>query len=335
MYNYAGKKILITGAYGLIGSHLGMELLKIDNVNVYALGRDESKLRCLYSEYLDSDKFSYIVGDVSDIHLPDIPFDIIFHAAGPMERGVIDNSPLEVIRPNIIGTMNLFEDITKIRRNYGINCRVIIFSSVSVYQNYSNSDIVVNEDDTDVVEKLSGSNIAYSYSKRMSEVISTACRMQYDVDYVAARLSTVYGDTFYRPKTAFFQFLEDAIDGKDITIKSSAIPRRDNIYIDDAVMGLLEIGINGISGEAYNISSNGNLNNFAAIDEIADVFLDEAYKMGVAQRRGQLLIDGNASLSRRPGIRLNNEKLKGLGWSINVGMKEGVRNTISSYIGRK
>lgn len=100
--------------------------------------------------------------------------------------------------------------------------------------------------------------------------------------------------------------------------------------MNDAVNGLLCLVEKGIAGESYNISSGGDLNNFAAIDEIADA---------IAKAANKSIAGSNISVSfrehsvgRKPGIVLDNGKLKALGWSVENSLEEGVNKTLISYI---
>lgn len=55
-----------------------------------------------------------------------------------------------------------------------------------------------------------------------------------------------------------FEFIKKGLAHEDIILNSAGLPRRDNIYIDDAVTAALLIGATGDSGECYNISSMVN-----------------------------------------------------------------------------
>ena len=99
--------------------------------------------------------------------------------------------------------------------------------------------------------------------------------------------------------------------------------------MDDAIEGLLCLCEKGNSGESYNISSSGDKGNFAAIDEIANIIATVANKniegacVNVSFREKS---DG-----RKPGLMLDNSKLKSLGWRINNCLEEGVEKTLKAY----
>ena len=129
----------------------------------------------------------------------------------------------------------------------------------------------------------------------------------------------------------FFEFINNAILGQDIQIRSNTLPRRDNIFLDDAISGLLTIALKGKTLEAYNVSSNGELENFLAVDEIASVIVDESNKQVGNSREPITVIYNDCSKGKRkPGIILDNSKLKGLGWKLTTSFGDGIAKTLYS-----
>ncbi len=210
----------------------------------------------------------------------------------------------------------------------------MVFSSVTVYANNTSNDLTVKETDTNVTERLENIGAPYSQSKRMAEVITNAYVRQYNCDAIIVRFSTVYGDTIYHPDTAFFQFIDKAISNENILMNTSGIGRRDNIYIEDAVKGLIAAALRGNIGEAYNVSSNGDLDNYAAVDEIAQLILDniDARKPQAERHHYKVEYRDGGGNSRKPGLLLDNRKLKTLGWSVETSLKEGISMTIDSIL---
>jgi nucleoside-diphosphate-sugar epimerase len=332
MGEFEGKKVLVTGATGLIGSGLVNKLMKFDNINVIAISRSEEKLRKCFSEYLNYDNFSYIEHDVS------YPFsflvchvDYIFHAAGSQENKIISETPVDVINANLYGTINCLEVLRKQKISSNVIGRLILFSSITIYGNNSNKDQIVKEDNTSLTEVIESKGAPYSQSKRMSEVIVRAYVKQFGLDAVISRLSTVYGDTVFKTDTAFFEFISKAISGEDLFIKTTMLPRRDNIYLEDAISGLLTIALKGKTNEVYNISSNGDLGNFIAVDEIAHIIADEVNKRNWKVRSPINVIYHHGKISKRkPGLILDNSKLKDLGWILSNSIHDGIAKTLDS-----
>ena len=332
---FQGKNILITGATGLIGSHIVDRLMKLGAENVIAVGRKKNKLEQVFKEYLGRSDFRIIEQDISEgIPSIDYPIHFIFHAAGPMERKVVENTPVNVILPNLIGTINCLEYLRIQKNNKKIDGRLVLFSSVTVYANNKGMDVIVSEDETDVAGTIEASNASYAESKRMAEVIARSYNKQFGIDVVIARFSTVYGDTRIIPDTAFYEFLKKTARGENIEVNSAEAPRRDNIYIEDAVNGVLLICEKGKSNEAYNISSGGEKGNGAAIDEIASNMARLSNEYFKRNKEDAVCVTYKTPLSgaRKPSLMLNNEKLKRLGWNVEYGMDEGIMKTLEWYI---
>ena len=311
------KKVLITGATGLIGSNLTKSLLH-QGAEVIAMGRNASRLRDVFIDELHDDKFSYVIGNIAN----GIPagigkVDYLFHAASPISGQEIKERPLDTISANLDGLIHCLEYLRKEKCG-----RMVVFSSATVYGNAVNEDVQVSEDDTDQAECLHKDNAAYSESKRMTEVIARAYRKQYQVDSVIARMGYVYGYTRFMPNTAFYEFIGKAMRGEDIILNHAGMARRDNIHVDDVVNGLLILAMHGKSGEAYNLSSDGELGNYCAIDEIAGT-ISEVAAVVEGKKVVQVHVPSDGK-KRLPGVRLKNEKVKGLGWKMTMSMEKGI-----------
>ena len=127
---FEGKTILITGATGLIGTHLVKRLFE-GNVHIIALGRNRNKLEDVFDNCKVSGHLELIEGDVS-IRVPEIAggIDYIFHAASPIAGDIIRTKPVSVVKANILGTLNCLEYLRKQDKG-----RMVVFSSATVYAN--------------------------------------------------------------------------------------------------------------------------------------------------------------------------------------------------------
>ena len=322
--DFANKRVLISGATGLIGKHLTNALLE-NGAIVIAVGRNIEKLKKVFKNDISNSRLQIIEGNISErFPVVNDTIDYVFHAASPISGAEIRTLPVDTISANIEGKKNCLEYL----KNQGCG-RLIVFSSATAYGNFNlTEDIVVSEEMTDKADALHTANTPYSESKRMVEVLARAYGVQYGVESVIVRIGYVYGYSNPMPNTAFYEFIKKAINGDNITLNNSGMGRRDNIYVDDVVNGLLVVAKNGINGEAYNISSNGDCGNFKAIDEIAEIIADSANR--------ELNTDISAVIKplegkRNPGMRMDNSKIKSLGWKVTVGLEEGIAKVIKMY----
>lgn len=327
MSYFDNKSILITGATGLICSNLADRILGSSNAKVFLLGRNEEKLRNRFS-YASDERVEFIVQDASLPIEIDADIDIIYHGAGPIDKQTIISNPVDVIMPNIVGLLNCLK-IALRQNDKEKKCRLVVFSSATVYGDRG-KDAIFSELDDFCPVSIYSDNACYFEAKRMSEVIALSFAKQYSLDVVIARFSYVYGYTEFVPNTAFYQFISRLFQGNDITMNNSGLGRRDNIFINDVINGLFVITGKGLSGEIYNISSNGDMGNYAAIDEIAETMVKVFNRKNGSSDLKVVYANGRSD-NRLNGISLDNSKLKELGWNIETSLEDGIESIISSY----
>jgi len=108
---FDGKKVLITGGTGSLGTALTKKLLdtNVDTIRIFS--RDEWKQVQMQSEIKDK-RLRYFIGDVRDKErlsraLEDV--EIVIHAAALKQMPVAEYNPFEAVKTNILGTQNLIE----------------------------------------------------------------------------------------------------------------------------------------------------------------------------------------------------------------------------------
>lgn len=322
---FKNTTILVTGATGLIGSHIVTKLLTIEGTRVIALGRSKSKLVSTFEDDKCVGSLVCLEHDIASPLPKDLGYvDFIFHAASPISGEIIKTRPLDVINSNLSGTINCLEYL----KQQGSG-KMIVFSSATVYS-VDEPSHMAKEENTGVADCIDAPNAPYSESKRMIEVIANAYHKQYQVDVLIARFSYVYGYSKNAAKTAFYEFINKALSGENIVMNKSGLSRRDNIYVEDAVGGLLHLCEQGFSGDVFNVSSNGDMGNYAAVDEMAQI---------IAMNANKLLNDTHVNVEfkeenheRKEGLRLSNEKIKSTGWAISTSIDEGIYKTMKAYL---
>lgn len=312
------KTYLITGATGLIGSCL-IDLIMLANEEgrhnkVYAMGRSKEKLEQRFAVYLSSDEFHIIEQDVCEPIDNSLHFDFIVHGASNADPISYAKYPVETMTTNIIGTYNILE--------YGKehkDCKITVLSTFEVYGN-SNKDIY-SECDAGVLD-FNVLRSCYPESKRSVEVLSRSYADEYDVNVNIARLSSVYGPTMaVNDSKAHAQFLRNALQGKDIVLKSAGLLRRSYTYVLDAVTGILVVLHRGAISESYNVS---NENGIASIAEVAKIVAEIAGTEVVFDLPTELEVKG---FSKPQNSVLDNSKLKSLDWQGEYDVKSGLKIT--------
>jgi len=108
---FEGKKILITGGTGSLGSALTKRLLQLGVDTVRIFSRNENKQVTMEAKFHD-DRLRFLIGDVRDLSrlnkaLEDI--DVVFHAAALKHVPVVEYNPFEAIKTNVEGSQNVID----------------------------------------------------------------------------------------------------------------------------------------------------------------------------------------------------------------------------------
>ena len=311
------SSFLITGASGLIGSCL-IDLIMFANENgrhnhVYAVGRSKEKLQKRFLSFINSEYFHIIEQNICEPLDDNLHFDYIIHGASNADPVSYAKYPVETMTTNIIGSYNILE--------YGrkhTDCRITILSTFEVYGN-TGSDLY-SETDAGIID-FNTFRSCYPESKRSVEILSRCYVSEYNVKVNVARLSSVYGPTMLKNDSkAHAQFLHNALECKDIVLKSDGCQKRSYTYVVDAVTGILAVLFRGKMKESYNIS---NENAIASIAEVAQICANLAGTKVVYELPSSLEAKG---FSKPMNCILNNMKIRDLGWigyySVEMGFKE-------------
>jgi UDP-glucuronate 4-epimerase len=241
------KKALVTGCAGFIGSHLTEKLLEegwdvtgLDNFHQYY----DKKLKIKNLEFfLKNKNFTFYEGSIlsePDLESLNSEFDCIFHlAAIAGVRNSIEN-PDEYFRINKIGTKNLLEKFSKVKK-------FVFASSSSVYGDIEKHETPVKEDHP--LNPIS----PYGESKKQAEEICQEFSKTHSIQVVILRFYTVFGPR-QRPDEAITKFIRLAIDDKPIPIYGDGSKERDYTFVSDIVNGIILAEKNG--NGIYNLGSS-------------------------------------------------------------------------------
>ena len=108
---YKGKKILITGGTGSLGTALTKRLLSVGVEQIRIFSRNEFKQISMESEIPD-DRLRFLIGDVRDQRrlkraVEDV--DIVFHAAALKHVPKVEYNPFEAVKTNVEGSQNVID----------------------------------------------------------------------------------------------------------------------------------------------------------------------------------------------------------------------------------
>ena len=310
-----GKTILITGATGMVGTHLIDALMLLGDVKVYAVGRDKNRAMDRLGSYYDSPLFTFVEQDVCNKFPSDIKPDIIIPLASNTHPLAYSQYPVETMLINIKGAEHALNLAVE------TGATVLYPSTVEVYGNAIGED-TFSEDYTGKLN-LSTSRSCYTESKRSAEAMCQSFIAEKGAKVKIVRLSRLFGPTMLMTDSkASSQFIKKALAHEDIILKSEGNQLFSYTYMTDAVRAMLHVLIYGEVGTAYNISC-----------ESCDVRLKEFAGL-CAQYNGKDVIFELPSETERKGFSvaqkavLDNSRLRSIGWTPLYNMKEALWRTL-------
>ena len=223
-----GKKILVTGGSGFIGSNL---VNKLEKLGARVFNYDISK----NYDILDKIKLSSVVSR---------KFDIIFHLAG-LSGSVTESKQNELyFSVNTLGTLYLCDSIIK----YSPTSKLVISSSRLEYGIPEYLPIDENHPTLPTsiygLSKLTATQLALLYAKT------------HKLDTIIFRTSNVYGPHSKKTFDGYNivnHFIDQAQNGQSLTIFGAGNQERDYIYIDDFIDALLLAATSKKFNQVYNL----------------------------------------------------------------------------------
>lgn len=322
------KNILITGGTGLICSYLVDMLMLMNedielNAVIMVMGRSEDKCKKRFGKWWGNDNFIFIEQDLNEYIEPEVlkkkieeqtgtntAVNYIIHGASNAYPSAYDEDPVGTMRANVIGTDNLLR--------YGVQYNAEGFIFLSSGEVYGEREVEYGVD-----EKFCGytdysmPRSCYPVSKMAAETLCASYTKQYNLKTNVARLCHVYGPTMTKSDNRVInQFMRNALSGQDIIMKSAGSKVRSYCYVADAVIGILQILLNGKSGEAYNIAYDKSVK---SIKEIAGI------TAGLAGKRVIISQDVEAGGTKIEKSVLSGEKIKSIGFMGEYDMETGLK----------
>ena len=247
------KEILITGASGLIGTHLAACLAHLQSrgpkLRVYAQMRSEPPPHL--QRLLQSAAFEVLRLDLADFRTyPQLPrVDVVIHAAGYGQPGRFLANPGATIAINTSGTAALIQCLR------GREGRFLFLSTSEVYSGLHKEALVEGDIGTTTPEHP---RACYIEGKRCGEAICNAVRAQGGL-VASARVALAYGPgTRKHDKRALNSFIERALCQKRIELMDAGQAVRTYCYISDTVEMLWRILLLGREG-VYNVGGRSTV----------------------------------------------------------------------------
>ena len=256
------KKVLVTGADGFIGSHLTEALLeKGADVSIFIKGDSQTTFRKNRMGNLDAvqDKIKHVIkGNVgvedSKNQIKENNPEVIFHLAAEAYVPFSFDHPLETLKTNLIGTLNVLHAAMDLKEVKQIVCT----SSSEVYG-------TATKDKIDELHPLNPTS-PYAASKAAADRYCYSYWKTYSLPIAIIRPFNTYG-----PRHTYDvipKFIQLALQDKPLPVCGSGEQSRDFTYVSDTVNGFLLMGsspkavgkaVNFGNGKDYTINETAEL----------------------------------------------------------------------------
>ena len=226
-----GKRILVTGGAGFIGTTLARRL--VDDNDIVALDnlhRDAAT----GTDLLEHPRYSLVHGDVLDAEAVRAAAEgatHVVHAAAIAGVDTVLESPVRTMRVNLIGTYNVLEAAIALP---GLE-RFVDFSTSEVFGTHA---INVEEGHVTTTGSVGEARWTYAVSKLAGEHMAHAYHDELGLPTATVRPFNVFGPGQIGGG-AIRAFIEAALAGRDLEIHGDGSQIRAWCYVDDMVEGLL------------------------------------------------------------------------------------------------
>lgn len=316
---FKGKKVLITGGLGFIGSTLAIKLINLGakvtlldamipdyGGNLFNIEPIKKKVTINFSDIRDENSVNYLVRDK----------DYIFHLAGQVSHVLSLSDPFTDIDINIRGTAILMEAC----RKYNPSVKLVYTGTRGQY-----GSVVKLPVDEETPTNPKG---IYEISNLTAEKIIKVYHDNFGIRCVLLRITNTYGPRAQMKSSHYGVvnwFIRLAIDGKTIKIFGDGQLKRDFLYVDDCVEALL---MSAISKDAYGEIFNVGVDQPTTILELVRLIIKITGKGKwkftpfSAERKALEPGDFYSDITKIKKI---------IGWSPKVSLTDGLKRTVNYY----
>jgi CDP-glucose 4,6-dehydratase len=260
---WKGRRTLVTGYEGFLGSHLTKKLLSM-RARVVGIDKLTFRKNTLLNSH-DLKKMTIIRGNVANYRLLQQTLhqhriEIVFHLAAEAIVGQCLKSPRRTFSSNIRGTWTVLDAC----RNTPSIQAVVVASSDKAYGSH-------NKLPYDENSALAGAH-PYDVSKSCADLLAHTYFHTYGLPVCITRCGNIYGPGDFHLSRIVPDTILSAIKNKTLLIRSDGKFTRDYVYVDDIVDGYLllaeKIQELNLSGEAFNFSGENPITVIELVNKI-------------------------------------------------------------------
>jgi UDP-glucuronate decarboxylase len=306
-----GKRILVTGGAGFLGSHLierllneGNEVVAIDN---YFTGQKRNLVHLLDHPY-----FELVRHDVTMPYYVEV--DEIYNLACPASPIHYQYNPIKTMKTSVMGAVNMLGLAKRIK------AKILQASTSEVYGDPEEHP--QKETYWGHVNPI-GERACYDEGKRAAETLFINYHQQNGVRIKIIRIFNTYGPRMHpNDGRVVSNFIVQALQNKDITIYGDGSQTRSFCYVDDLIEGMMRMMETPDS--VIGPINMGNPNEFT-IKQLAEKVIE------LTGSRSTLIyqkLPSDDPMQRKPDISLAKQTLN---WEPRINIDEGLVKTIAYF----
>jgi CDP-glucose 4,6-dehydratase len=318
--SWRGRRVLVTGATGVIGSWLVKALLGADAYVVALVLDADPQSELLRSG--DVERVAVVNGRLEDfwtieraINLHEV--DTVFHLGAQTIVGVAHRLPLPTWEANIRGTYNVLEAC---RLHRDLVHRVVVASSDKAY---GEAVELPYREDTALRARH-----PYEVSKACADLIAQSYHHTYGLPVAVARCANVYGGGDLNWSRIVPGTIRSLSRGERPVLRSDGTYVRDYIYVEDVARSYMLLAAalddGAVAGEAFNFSTETPLTVREVVDRIRTMMDREDLEPEVRGDAAGEIHDQSLSAAKARSR---------LGWRSQFDLEHGLRETIDWYRG--
>jgi NAD dependent epimerase/dehydratase len=311
-YDWSGRRVLVTGAGGFIGSHLAERLVGL-GADVRAFFRYTSTGSLGWIEQTEAgirSAIDPILGDLRDADAVQHAVrgtDLVFHLGALIGIPYSYANPRETYETNVTGTFNV---ITACRDH---DVSLVVHTSTS--ETYGTA-VYVPIDEQHQLQAQS----PYSATKIAADKLAESFHHSYGLPVTTVRPFNTFGPR-QSPRAVIPTIVSQALSGTTVAL-GHLDPTRDFTYVSDTVEGFVRAAVTGAVGQTFNLGSGQEISIGGLVELVGETLGKQLHVEHDLRRDRPEASEVNRLVAD------NTRAREVLGWAPTVSLRDGLRRTV-------